>query len=142
VVLAYALFLVYQSLNLGLGPSGQPGPGFLGFFLGLALIVAAVGLIFMNRGAEAPDGAGKAIEASRAWIKPLCALAALAAFVALLNVLGTVPTMIVFFFFWTKILERQSWATAVLLAVFGTASFYGLFALLLRIPLPAGLILG
>jgi putative tricarboxylic transport membrane protein len=137
-VLTYALWLTYESVNLGLGPQGQPGPGFLGFFLGLALIIASVCLIFSNRGADQQESNGKVVRAARTWLKPLLALVALATFAALISTLGAVLTMVLFFIFWAKILERQSWITAVLLAICGTASFYGLFALLLRIPLPRG----
>ncbi len=106
------------------------------------MIAAAISLIFLNRGADPRNGAGTVARAARAWGKPLLALAALVAFVALMKTVGTVLTMVLFFIFWTKILERQSWITAVLLAICGTASFYGLFALLLRIPLPRGSIFG
>jgi hypothetical protein len=142
LILAYAIGLVAQSLALGLGPPGQPGPGFLGFFLGLALNAFSVGLIFLNRGSESEAITKPRFWHPGAWAKPLLALVSLVSFTVLMGLLGTVPTMVLFFLFWVKILERQGWATTFLVSVLGTGSFYTIFVVLLRIPLPRGLLAG
>ena len=139
-LLAYAVGFVYQSLAVSLGPASQPGPGFLGFILGLALICTAVALIFANRGPGPAEGSSGRTSLWRAgsWIKPLGAVAALAGFAALIGILGTLITSVLFFLFWVKILERKSWLMAGLVAVLGTGAFYLLFAIVLRVQLPRG----
>ena len=141
LILAYALGLIYQSWDLSLGPPGQPGPGFLGFFLGIGMAILSVCLIFVNRGPDPPPGdpRRKPFWGPKAWLKPMIAILGLAAFVSLMPVLGTVLTMILFFFLWIKVLEKQSWLLAVMLATIGTASFYLVFGVLLRIQLPKGI---
>ena len=144
VILAYAVGFVYQSLTISLGPPGEPGPGFLGFILGLAMICSAVALIFANRGpGPGEDASGRSsLWEAGSWIKPLGAVAALAGFTALISILGTIITSVLFFLFWVKILERKSWLMAGLVAVLGTGTFYLLFSILLRVQLPQGFLAG
>ena len=137
-ILAYAVGLVYQSLSLGVGSPTQPGPGFLGFFLGLGLIFSAFWLTFMNRGSNLKEGQKKAFWESGTWIKPLYGLGSLTGFVALMDILGTILTMVLFFFLWVKVVEKKDWVLAVLMATIGTASFYMIFGVLLGVPLPKG----
>lgn len=142
LLMAYAMFLVYQSLQLSLGPPGQPGPGFLGFFLGLALGVCSIGLIFLNRGPEKCESGftPKSFWEGEAWRKPLISLGALVLFVAIMGLIGAIPAMILFFLFWLRSLEKTGWTLAALVALIATGSFYLIFARFLQIPLPKGLL--
>jgi len=144
VILVYAVGFVYQSLSVSLGPPGQPGPGYLGFILGLALIFASVALIFVNRGPGPEEGSSgrTSLWTARSWIKPLGAVVALAGFTALISILGAIITSLLFFLFWVKILERKSFLMAGLVAVLGTGAFYLLFSVVLRVQLPLGLLAG
>jgi hypothetical protein len=140
-ILAVALFLTIQSFRLSLGPLGQPGPGFLGFLLGIGLAVAASALILIHWG-EGPEKAGSppaAFWRPGGWKRPLFSLGALVAFVVSMWTLGALATMVLFFLFWLRGLERTSWLLASLVSGIGTACFYLVFARLLQIPLPPGL---
>ena len=141
VLLAGGLWFIYQSLGLSLGPQGQPGPGFLGFFLGLGLAVCAAGLILHNRGPE--EGASglspKPFWSEGAWKKPVFALGALILFILMMWLLGALVTMVLFFLVWLRGIEKTNWVLASLVAVIGTASFYLVFAVLLQISLPKGI---
>lgn len=141
VILACALYLMVQSFRLSLGPPGQPGPGFLGFFLGVALTISAGALIFFHWGEEREDrgSSSKTFWRSEAWRRPLFSLGALVAFVASMWTLGVLATMILFFLFWLRGLERTPWLLASLVSLIGTACFYFVFVILLQIPLPRGL---
>ncbi len=140
-ILAGALFLIYQSVGLSLGPPGQPGPGFLGFFLGLGLAVCAAALIYLNRGTEraASSGPRRAFWEGDAWERPVIALAALVLFIVMMWLLGTVVTMVLFFLFWLRGLEKTNWLVASSVAGVGAACFYLVFEVLLQIPLPRGI---
>jgi putative tricarboxylic transport membrane protein len=138
VILACALYLMVQSFRLSLGPPGQPGPGFLGFFLGVALAISAGALIFFHWG-EDRGSSSKTFWRAGAWRRPLFSLGALMAFVASMWALGVLATMILFFLFWLRRLERTSWLLASLVSLIGTSCFYLVFVILLQIPLPRGL---
>jgi putative tricarboxylic transport membrane protein len=138
-ILACALFLITQSIGLSLGPPGEPGPGFLGFFLGLGLAVCAVVLILHNRGAEGTTASGKPFWEGGAWKRPLFALGVLAGFVVLMWLMGTIPTLVLFFLLWLRGLEKTSWWVASSVAGVGSACFYLVFEVLLQIPLPKGI---
>ena len=132
-LIAFGLFVAWQSLAFPLGSMEQPGPGFLP--LVLALIVVAFGLLVAIRDGHAPAftlthfrGAGK-----------VAAILAGLAFVALaMEWLGFRATIIVLLVYCLGIVERKPLLTTALLA-FGMAfgSHY-LFATLLQVPLPAG----
>ena len=141
VFLACALFLTVQSFRLSLGPPGQPGPGFLGFLLGIGLAVAAGSLILIHLG-EGPEKAGSPLPVfwrPGGWKRPLFSLGALMAFVVSMWALGALAAMVLFFLFWLRGLEKTSWLLAFLVSGIGTACFYLVFARLLQIPLPPGL---
>ena len=123
-ILAGALFFIYQSIGLSLGSPGQPGPGFLGFFLGLGMVVCSVALILLNReaGGTASEGAGKPFWEGGAWKRPVIALGVLAAFVVMMWLLGTLVTLVLFFLFWLRVLEKTNW-----LGILGRRSGFCLF---------------
>jgi putative tricarboxylic transport membrane protein len=140
--LSSAAFLIYQSWKISLGPPSQPGPGFLGFFLGLALGVCSIGLIALNRGsAEAGMGLSpQPLWKEKAWRKPLISLASLVGFILLMWLVGAVATMILFFLVWLRGLEKTGWRLAALVAVIGATCFYLIFAVFFQIPLPKGVL--
>jgi hypothetical protein len=60
----------------------------------------------------------------------------LLAYAALLPMIGfEIPTVLLLFF-WIKILGREGWRSAVTVSLVATAVVYGLFVLLLAVPLP------
>jgi putative tricarboxylic transport membrane protein len=129
----FGLLAAWQSLGFALGSMAQPGPGFLPFVL--ALILAAFGALVAVRGGRAPrfalsrfKGAGK-----------VAAILVGLAFVALaMEWLGFRATIIVLLVYCLGVVERKPPLITALLA-FGMAfgSHY-LFATLLQVPLPAG----
>ncbi len=135
-LLFFSAALVFQSLNLSIGSPTEPGPGFLGFFLGLGLFILSGSFTFINWKRKPQK---RFFEHKRAWIKPFLGLLFLICFASFMDVLGTIGAMLLFFFLWMRALEKKGWVITALIAGIGTTSFYFLFGEILRISLPKGL---
>lgn len=132
-----ALFCI-ASLRLGVGPLRSPGPGFIPFWAGLGLAVCA-GILAVSR-PEAPRHAGRR-EPTAGEARPLRKLvvvAGLAAYCLGLERIGypvaTFGLMLLLFS-----LGKMRPRVVVGAALAASAASYGLFALLLKTPLPPGM---
>ncbi len=131
------LFVV-GALREGLMRRGVPGPGFLPFFSGLALVFVSLCLFLpaLVQGGQAerkdffPD--------ANSFRKLLLAVVALVAFGATLEYAGYLLTTFFFILFVTRIMEPKSWRTVSVLAFVSAVMSYLLFVSLLKVPLPEG----
>lgn len=120
-----------------LGPDG-PGPGFMPIGVGAALIALCAWQVVAALG-EAPAGAEKG--SGTDWSRVRRALAAWAAFavaIALIKPLGFFLSFVLLGFFLVVVMYRRSVATGLAVSLFSAAGFYLVFAVALRIRLPAG----
>jgi len=136
-ILAYAAGLIYQSLDLSLGSAGEPGSGFLGFFLGIGMAVSSLAVIFKNKGPELQSGGqsrkrsgGKGPGLSpylrwQSWV--LCGRDG--------NYRNYFEPRRLFLGV-DEISGKKGLGMAVLVSLFGTTGFYVLFGVLLRIQFP------
>ncbi len=121
-----------------LGPDG-PGPGFFPMWYGIAMVVLSLWLVggSVLRGTAAEPG--KPVN----WRETRRALATWAAFagsIALLKVLGFLLSFALLTLFVVWIMYRRPLATALAVAVSGSAGFYLLFPLALNVSLPTGVL--
>ncbi|WP_300561620.1 tripartite tricarboxylate transporter TctB family protein [uncultured Oscillibacter sp.] len=56
-------------------------------------------------------------------------------------VIGFLPTLLVFYIFWLRVMEKMSWRSIVIATIVMTVIVYGTFSLWLRVPFPKGLLL-
>ncbi len=134
-----ALFTV-GALQQGLMRKGIPGPGFLPFLAGLALIFTSLFVLIpaLRRREEAAENE---FFPERDSIKKLSlALVALLAFGFAMLHMGYLLTTFVFMLFMTRIMEPRSWLTSVWVALLTSALSYFLFTVLLEVQLPKGVL--
>jgi hypothetical protein len=133
VLMALALFTLWECRKLPLGNLANPGPAYMPTLLALLLLVFAIVIVAL--GAHAPR------VATAGWSEWRHAVAILAVciFMALsLERLGYRITVFGALVMLLGLLERRSIVTTAVFSVaFSAASFY-LFAVLLRVPLPRG----
>lgn len=127
-----AFLVVWESRALPIGGFGNPGPGALP--VGLAAILGALGALTAWRGAGPTLGAIPWPEKARAF--GILAIVAFAA--AAIEQLGYRLTMLVVVIFLLRVLERKGWLATTVAALGLSLGSYGLFATLLRTPLPVG----
>jgi putative tricarboxylic transport membrane protein len=123
------------ALGYGIGRPNAPGAGFWPFLV--ALIMAGLGAalaIRPDRSTPAPSETG----ANRKgfWI----ALGSMGLFVPMLVPLGYPTSMVLLLVIQLRWVERRSWTTALLVASAASIVSFGVFRLLLHVPLPAGIL--
>ncbi len=132
-----ALFCI-ASLRLGVGPLRSPGPGFIPFWAGLGLAVCA-GILAVSR-PGAPRHAGRRQPAAGE-ARPLGRLVVVAGLAAYCLALERIGYPVATFGLMLLLFGRgnmRPWV-AVGAALVASAASYGLFAQLLKTPLPRGM---
>lgn len=128
-------------VHYGIRRSGIPGPGFLPFATGLILIALSLMLLIsrlLKKGPE-PDSVGEPMPGGAALLRILKALGALFLYVLILEPLGFVLTTFLFMVLILR-LEPRPWIFIIPSAIGATLFFFVLFKVLLRVPLPSGIL--
>jgi hypothetical protein len=129
-----AALLAFQ---MGYGSTRFPGPGYLPFWL--AAILAGVSAIYFAS-QLGPDARRGPLWQSGTWVRPTLAAVVMLTFAFLMAWLGFFASTFLMFLAWLSFIERESWFRIGAVSVLGTAGAYILFALLLKVPLPKGLL--
>jgi len=128
-------------IHYGIRRSGIPGPGFLPFVTGLILVALSLILLIsrlLKRRDEA-DSIGEPMPGGQALRRILKALGALCLYVLILEPLGFMLTTFLFMVLVLR-LEPRRWTFIIPVAIGATAFFFVLFKILLRVPLPSGIL--
>lgn len=129
---------VAGALNLGLMRKGVPGPGFLPFLSGLALIFVSLFVLIPALGQRGKAASGDLFPEPGSLRKLLSALAALLAFGVALEYVGYLITTFLFMLFVARLMEPKGWRTTTLMALLTAVLSYLLFVVLLEVQLPKG----
>jgi len=132
--------VVWQALEMPPSATFGPGAGFLPFWLGILLAVLATILFVsawrreMTAKEDAPVFPGK-----QALFTIALVLSALGGYILLIEVVGYVVDTFLFVLFLVKVVEREKWPLALMLAVATTAGLFITFQILLKITLPSNM---
>jgi len=128
-------------VHYGIRRSGIPGPGFLPFVSGLILVALSL-ILLVSRVLKVPGEADPKVEplpGGQALRRILIVLGALCLYVLILEPLGFVLTTFLFMIVVLR-LEPRRWSFIIPVAMGATIFFFLLFKILLRVPLPSGLL--
>jgi putative tricarboxylic transport membrane protein len=128
-------------LHYGIRRAGIPGPGFLPFVTGLILVALSLMLLasrFLKRG-DTVGPVGDPMPGGQALRRILTVLGALFLYVLILEPLGFLVTTFLFMVVLLR-LEPRKWMFILLLSGGATVFFFVLFKMLLRVPLPPGVL--
>lgn len=136
--LAFAALFLIASLRLGVGELRSPGPGFIPLWTGIGLTFCAGLLAAFDpdpdpRTARRERGAGETTRFGR-----IALFAGLAAYCLTLERIGYLPATFGLMLLLFSLGRWKPWA-AVAGSLVAAVSSYGLFAALLRVPLPRGI---
>jgi putative tricarboxylic transport membrane protein len=136
VWLAAGLFIVWSGQDLGLGTLGEPGSGFMIFWVGLLLSVFAavtVGSAVMNGGPTLSS-----LWAGTRWRKILIVVVSLALYAVFFERLGflvcTLPLLVVLM----RAIDPVDWRIAIPVALIGSFGVWAVMQKWLKIQLPVG----
>lgn len=133
------LFVV-GALQQGLMRKGIPGPGFLPFLSGVALIFASLFVLIPALRKQETTVNGAFFPERDSFRKILLALVALVAFGVVMEYAGFFLTTFLFMLFVTRIMEPNGWRLVTVLAFLTAAMAYLLFVVLMEAQLPKGLL--
>jgi putative tricarboxylic transport membrane protein len=135
VLLAFALVVVFESSKLPIGQPSAPGPGFFPFWTAIIMAILSLGLV-VRGGAATPSHAISLLTGCR---QALLVVVAIAIYTLLLEQLGyivaTCALLATLF-----LLERQTWGMAAGASLGISVGSYWIFAKLLGLPLPQGVL--
>ena len=129
---------VAGALQQGLMRRGVPGPGFLPFFSGLALIFVSLFVLIPALGQRGKPESGNFFPERDSFRKIQLALIALFAFGIAMEYVGYLLTTFLFMFFAARLMEPKGWRTTTLVALLAAVVSYLLFVVLLEVQLPTG----
>jgi len=121
---------IIGSIGLGLGTPEEPQPGMWPFIVSLILVLLSGSLALFGRGIADTE---KFSHNSWAVLGGTLTLVAL---VILVPVIGFEIPSLLLTFVWLRFLGKETWKMSTLLSVVVVAAFYGVFVLLLGVPLP------
>ncbi|GAA0601226.1 tripartite tricarboxylate transporter TctB family protein [Kribbella sandramycini] len=118
------------SWGLGVGRLTAPGPGLWPFAVSLLITGLAVVLGVSGRGAADTE------RFTRASRRVAGVVVGLVGFAVLLPLVGFEIPSVVLLLAWMRVLGKEAWGLSVVVSVGTVAAFYGVFVVLLEIPLP------
>jgi hypothetical protein len=133
IVLGIAIASLAPRFSL-LDASG-PGGGFLPLVTGLIIALCGLSLLFSSGSAASPDW-----PAAGVWARTGAIVVGLGAIAIIMPYLGFILTVIPVMIVLMQAVERQSWATVLVVSVVSTIGVYFLFTRLLGTSLPRGLL--
>jgi putative tricarboxylic transport membrane protein len=139
-LLCFGTFICWEARKLDMGRVVKPGPGFFPFWLGLALIIVSLALVFQfSREKTDPSISSQDLWKGLRWEKILFSLVALTLYALFLESLGYILATILLMVFFFRAIEPQRWMVAVFGSVITSFITYALFKSWLQVQLPAGL---
>ncbi len=134
------IFAVY-SRSVDIGDWSEPGAGFLPFYGGLVMIGMAVLLVLNSLvGKDARTAIDPFFPESDSWKRVLSTFLALVGYNVLLRPLGFVLVTFLFVAFLVKFIFPESWVKSLTTAALATICAQVVFAFLLEINFPKGIL--
>ncbi len=139
ILLALAGYIFLTASALPFGTARVPQTAF--FPMALAVLLAILSLVLLAQalaGTKAPFDADKI--GSAGWFRIVATLATLVGFALVLERLGFLLATFLLMICLLRAIEAQSWGKVIAVALATSLITYGLFAWLLGVPLPAGVL--
>lgn len=136
VLMLVGIGAAFGALEIGFGSFRFPGPGFLPFWLAMALTIISIIYLITNLGTDVKVK----LWPEKTWFRPLIAIAIMFAYAFLMKWFGFCTATIILFVTWMTVVAKEKWRTVALVSVLATAITYSLFVVFLKVPLPNGIL--
>jgi putative tricarboxylic transport membrane protein len=132
-------FIFFEASRLTFGSVRVPQTGFFPSILAILLLLFSIALLVQTHRQPDNDSRGQRIT-SEAWIRISTSLTAMLGFALLLEKLGFLLSTFIVMLLLLRVIERQNWSRVIAVALATALVSYFLFAWVLNIPLPAGVL--
>src|SRR3990172_8508677 len=107
--LCFAILAVIESRRLGMGTLHQPGPGFLFFWVNIALGIMALVVLIRAWTGKKTEGPRHAIFGGQNISKIIFVMLSLFMYILLMETVGFIPVTLLLFIFLLGIIEKKRW---------------------------------
>ncbi|ACL20111.1 tripartite tricarboxylate transporter TctB family protein [Desulfitobacterium hafniense] len=136
-----ALFIIYNSLQLEYSSNFGPGPGFMPFWIGMAMLLCCAIIAwniykkYFKLQAENDEKLFRASQMSRVFLMILLIIVV----GILFPMVGAIPVMAVYMVYVLRFMGKHTWKKSILITIGFLAAVYLLFEKFLNVPLPLGI---
>lgn len=135
----FAGYILFESTRLRIGSFRVPQTGFFPRVLGILLVLLTlIELLRALRHPESANAPGKI--ASEGWFRIGATLATMLGFALVMEQLGFLLATFFLMVLLLRAIEAPRWPKVLIVALITSLLSYGLFAWLLGVPLPAGIL--
>ncbi len=138
--LLFSLITCVEAYRLKLGGVNNPGPGFFPFCGGLVVLVLSLVALFQSMAKKKKDAGETTRQGSLRWWNIVIILLAIAAYAFSLEKIGFLMNSFLFMCLLLKVVEPQTWKTAIVGAVITTVAANFLFNVIFGAQLPRGIL--
>ena len=138
-VAALAVYILFESRKLGFGSFRVPQTGFFPRALGILLVLLTVGEVVRAIRSSVPAPTSEKI-GGEGWVRIGATLATMLGFTLLLERVGFLLATFFLMVLLLRAIEAPRWPKVFVVALITSLLSYGLFAWLLGVPLPAGIL--
>jgi cellulose synthase/poly-beta-1,6-N-acetylglucosamine synthase-like glycosyltransferase len=138
----FGAFLIFESRKYSMGAIDNPGPGFLPFLLGIAIVLMSIALLIRVWKKRRTEDRGSSWPERKGLIRISVIFVAILLFAALLETTGYMINVFALFLILLRPVGKQKWLWTLLISIGATLVSYLLFDRWLMLPLPRGIWLG
>ncbi|MPZ78234.1 MAG: hypothetical protein GEU77_17120 [Deltaproteobacteria bacterium] len=139
VLAGLAGLIFFEASRLTFGSIRVPRTGFFPSILAILLLFFSIALLVQTRRQPDSESREEPIK-SDAWIRISATLATMLGFALVLETLGFLLSTFIVMLLLLRAIEPQKWSRVIALALVIALVSYFLFAWLLNVPLPAGIL--
>jgi putative tricarboxylic transport membrane protein len=137
--LLFALLTCIEAYRLGLGAINQPGPGLFPFSAGFIMLILSLAALFQSV-AKKKKGEETNRQQPIRWWNIVIILAAITAYAFSLERIGFLVNTFLFMCLLLKVVEPQTWKTAILGGLITTVAANLIFNVIFRAQIPSGIL--
>lgn len=139
ILAGLAGLILYEASQLAFGSIRVPQTGFFPSILAILLLFFSIALLVQTCRQAGGTGGEQPIK-NEAWTRISITLAAMLGFALVLETLGFLLSTFTVMLLLLRVIEPQKWSRVIVVALATALVSYFLFARLLNIPLPAGVL--
>lgn len=140
VIVAFAIAVIHESLQLTYYTELGPGPGYFPFWIGVIVAFLGASMVYTATFRHADPLPEDLVPSRSGFTKMGVVFAVLVWTIVMMDPLGFRLTNLVFFLALLPVLGCTNWVTVILVSLVGSFGVFYAFDTILTVPLPTGIL--